>query len=130
MAQTITSMLVASTCRLYSSRTLNLLPCISSHMVLGNPVNSLNHAAICAISNRTFYKQWILQYPQRFDFVLHWNGCPAYLKTDIRFLVIQICQTWSHLLENAPFQNPAKHKTSKPSNNSVRHNYLRFETKQ
>ena len=40
-----------------------------------------------------------------------------YLKTDIRFLVIQKCQTSSHILENAPFQNPAKHKTSKPSNN-------------
>ena len=36
MAQTINSMLVASTCRLYSSRTLNLLPCISSHGI-GEP---------------------------------------------------------------------------------------------
>jgi len=79
VAQTITSMSAGSTFRLHASQTLKLLPCISSHMVLGNPVNSLNHAAICAISNRTFYKQWILQYPQRFDFVLHWNGCPAWV---------------------------------------------------
>ena len=39
-------------------QTLTLLPCISSHMVLENPINSLlKQAAICAISNRTFYKQ-------------------------------------------------------------------------
>jgi len=67
VAQTITSMSVGSTCHLHASPTLTLLPCISSHMVLGNPVNSLlKQAAIFAISNRTFYKQWILQCPQRF----------------------------------------------------------------
>ena len=36
-------------------------------MVLGNPVNFLlKQAAIFAINNRTVYKQWILQCPQRF----------------------------------------------------------------
>ena len=36
MAQTITSMSVDSTCRLHASRTLNLLPCLSSHCI-GEP---------------------------------------------------------------------------------------------
>jgi len=51
----------------HASQTLKWLPCICSHMVLGNPVNSLlKQDAMFAISNRTFYKQWLLQCPQRF----------------------------------------------------------------
>jgi len=42
-------------CRLHSSHTLNLLPCISSHDI-GDPINSiLKQAALFAISNLTFY---------------------------------------------------------------------------
>ena len=36
MAQTIPSMSVGSTCRIHEYRTLNLLPCISSHGI-GEP---------------------------------------------------------------------------------------------
>ena len=67
MAQTITSLPAGSTCRFYASQTLKL-PCISSHMELGNPVNSLlKQAAIFAINNRTCYKQWIRKCAQSFD---------------------------------------------------------------
>ena len=50
VAQTITTMSAGSTCRLHASQTLKLLPYNSSHMVLGNPVNSLlKQAAIFSI---------------------------------------------------------------------------------
>jgi len=43
-------MSAGSTCRLHASQTLKLLPYNSSHMVLGNPVNSLlKQAAIFSI---------------------------------------------------------------------------------
>jgi len=66
VVQTITSMSVGSTCRLHASQTLNLLPCICSNGI-GEP-GKLRTKAGCnsCISNLTFYKQWILQCPQRF----------------------------------------------------------------
>ena len=51
VTQTITSMSAGSISRLHVSRTLNLLPCISSHVVLGNPKYSLQkQAAVFAIA--------------------------------------------------------------------------------
>jgi len=41
MVQTLTSISAGSICCRHASQTLKLLPCICSHMVLGNPVNSL-----------------------------------------------------------------------------------------
>jgi len=81
VAQTITSMSVGSTCRLHASRTLNLLPCISSHSI-GEPGKlHTKQAALFAISNLTFYKQWILQCPHRFDFIM--DVCPKGIEMEL-----------------------------------------------
>jgi len=88
VAQTITTMSAGSTCRLHASQTLKLLPYNSSHMVLGNPVNSLlKQAAIFSISNRIFYKQWILQCLQHFDIHMHSK---------------QLCTSWRYSVSLQP----------------------------